>query len=204
MPLPEYQFDNIVVSIVPVPAAVWLFGSALAGLGWARHHSKRFRAMVLAAVVATSVGHTVAWAHGGGPDKGFSADRIERMTNRMSKKLDLSDEQRASIEAIVAASRAEAEPLQAELNGMREPIRAFATAETFDESALRARIEANAETVTDLMVIGVRTMHDVRAQLTPEQQAEAEAIMKKFGQKMHDRKDGRKSDRGKKYKQHRD
>jgi hypothetical protein len=29
-------FDNIVVSAVPVPAAVWLFGSALAGLGWLR------------------------------------------------------------------------------------------------------------------------------------------------------------------------
>jgi hypothetical protein len=28
--------DNIVVSTVPIPAAVWLFGSALAGLGWIR------------------------------------------------------------------------------------------------------------------------------------------------------------------------
>ena len=28
--------DNIVVSAVPIPAAVWLFGSALAGLGWMR------------------------------------------------------------------------------------------------------------------------------------------------------------------------
>jgi hypothetical protein len=28
--------DNITVSTVPVPAAVWLFGSALAGLGWLR------------------------------------------------------------------------------------------------------------------------------------------------------------------------
>jgi hypothetical protein len=28
--------DNIVVSNVPVPAAVWLFGSALGGLGWMR------------------------------------------------------------------------------------------------------------------------------------------------------------------------
>ena len=26
--------DDIVVSVVPVPAAVWLFGSALLGLGW--------------------------------------------------------------------------------------------------------------------------------------------------------------------------
>ena len=30
------QFDNITVSIVPIPGAVWLFGSALAGLGWLR------------------------------------------------------------------------------------------------------------------------------------------------------------------------
>jgi hypothetical protein len=28
--------DNVTVSAVPVPAAVWLFGSALAGLGWVR------------------------------------------------------------------------------------------------------------------------------------------------------------------------
>jgi hypothetical protein len=28
--------DNIVVSSVPIPAAVWLFGSALGGLGWMR------------------------------------------------------------------------------------------------------------------------------------------------------------------------
>jgi len=30
------HIDNINVSAVPVPAAVWLFGSALAGLGWIR------------------------------------------------------------------------------------------------------------------------------------------------------------------------
>jgi hypothetical protein len=30
------EIDNINVSAVPVPAAVWLFGSALAGLGWMR------------------------------------------------------------------------------------------------------------------------------------------------------------------------
>ena len=30
------EIDNIVVSAVPVPAAVWLFGSARAGLGWMR------------------------------------------------------------------------------------------------------------------------------------------------------------------------
>jgi hypothetical protein len=30
------ELDNIVVTAVPIPAAVWLFGSALAGLGWFR------------------------------------------------------------------------------------------------------------------------------------------------------------------------
>jgi hypothetical protein len=32
----KVQFDNIVVTAVPVPAAIWLFGSALAGMGWMR------------------------------------------------------------------------------------------------------------------------------------------------------------------------
>ena len=32
----QIQLDNVSVSAVPVPAAVWLFGSALAGLGWMR------------------------------------------------------------------------------------------------------------------------------------------------------------------------
>jgi hypothetical protein len=30
------QINNIKVNVVPIPAAVWLFGSALAGLGWFR------------------------------------------------------------------------------------------------------------------------------------------------------------------------
>lgn len=31
-----YKVSNIVVSVIPVPAAVWLFGSALGMLGWVR------------------------------------------------------------------------------------------------------------------------------------------------------------------------
>ncbi len=31
-------YDNIVVNVVPIPAAVWLFASALAGLGWFRRN----------------------------------------------------------------------------------------------------------------------------------------------------------------------
>lgn len=30
------ELDNVVVSAVPIPAAIWLFGSALVGLGWVR------------------------------------------------------------------------------------------------------------------------------------------------------------------------
>jgi hypothetical protein len=40
VPIPGVlEVDNIVVSAVPVPAAVWLFGSALAGLGFMRRNS---------------------------------------------------------------------------------------------------------------------------------------------------------------------
>lgn len=33
--------DNVVVNVVPIPAAVWLFGSALLGLGWLRRTTPR-------------------------------------------------------------------------------------------------------------------------------------------------------------------
>jgi len=159
-----------------------------------RPHSKTFRAVVLAVVIASGVGLTAAWAKGGGPGsgpgKGLSIERIERMTERMAEKLDLSDEQQASIKTILTASRAQAEPLQTELAGARGQIREYVTAEAFDEQALRAQLQANAATMTELMVIGARTMHDVRAQLTPEQRAEAEAMMAKFGDRRGHR-DGR-------------
>jgi hypothetical protein len=29
-------YDNVKINVVPVPAAVWLFGSALGLLGWIR------------------------------------------------------------------------------------------------------------------------------------------------------------------------
>jgi hypothetical protein len=35
----QVRLDDITVSAVPVPAAVWLFGSALAGLGWFRRRT---------------------------------------------------------------------------------------------------------------------------------------------------------------------
>jgi hypothetical protein len=34
------MLDNIAVTAVPIPAAVWLFGSALAGLGWLKRIKK--------------------------------------------------------------------------------------------------------------------------------------------------------------------
>ena len=33
---PGLMIDNLSATVVPIPAAVWLFGSALAGLGWLR------------------------------------------------------------------------------------------------------------------------------------------------------------------------
>lgn len=32
--------DNVSISVVPIPAAVWLFGSGLAGLGWMRRRQR--------------------------------------------------------------------------------------------------------------------------------------------------------------------
>jgi len=35
----SFGIDNLSVNVVPIPAAAWLFGSALMGLGWVRRHA---------------------------------------------------------------------------------------------------------------------------------------------------------------------
>jgi len=35
----DAALDNIVVNVVPLPATIWLFGSALAGIGWLRRRA---------------------------------------------------------------------------------------------------------------------------------------------------------------------
>jgi len=147
-----------------------------------RKHSKKIRTIVLALVLATGVGATVAWAtaaqfgsgHWGDPD------RFEHGISRMAKYLDLDEAQRETIDGIVASSRAQAQPYRTELATLPTDMRALLETDVFYEDQVRVLLQSRAAAMLELSVIGARTMHEIRAELTPEQRAEADALMERF------------------------
>lgn len=104
---------------------------------------------------------------------GHRGGRMERMTRH----LDLSDEQRTQIEAILANARTEGEQLRSELATLREEVGAMIRSDGYYEDQVRIQVEAKAPVFVELTVLGIRTMNDVYQVLTPEQRAKADEML---------------------------
>jgi Spy/CpxP family protein refolding chaperone len=157
-----------------------------------RRHSKTARVLILITAIAVAVGGTIALAggkHGGDWNQG---DRMAFMLDRMTDRLDLSEAQQAKVESILTASRNESEPYRAELATLRSDMRALVEADEFYADQVRIKLESKASAMVELGMIAARTMHDVRAQLTPEQRAEADELLQKFADKSDRRSRGHK------------
>lgn len=98
------------------------------------------------------------------------------MIRALDRHLDLSDEQRAAIEQIVDDSRAEGRALRTQIQPLFEQIRASIEQDGFDEDGVRILLENQSPQMIDMMLLRIRTLADIRAQLTPEQQAAAKEL----------------------------
>lgn len=141
-----------------------------------RRPARGRRAVTLVAVLVTA-GAVATAAFGMNHNGGFGGPMA-----RITKKLDLSDTQQEKIEAILSASRSEAAPLREDMQTMRTELQTLVKSDVFYEDQVRAKVGAHSETMIELAVLGARTMHAVRAELTPEQQAEAEAMLERFAE----------------------
>lgn len=104
---------------------------------------------------------------------------------RLAEVLDLSAEQRAQIEKIVADERAANATIREQLRENREKLRELTDSDTFDEAAIRAVAANKSQQKIELMVAHARTRHAINALLTPEQRALADKLrpMMKKGRK---------------------
>lgn len=139
---------------------------------------------------ATALGVLTAWAlawgvnenDGAEPDAGsfeghrWGAHRGGRM-DRMARHLDLSDEQRAEVEAILADARTKGEQLRGELATLREEVGAMIRSDGYYEDQVRVQVESKSPVFVELTVLGIRTMNDVYQVLTPEQRAKADEML---------------------------
>ncbi len=130
------------------------------------------RTVIVGTITVALAGSAVAfagWGAGrhGGRDGGPGAFGF---LERGMQCLNLSEEQRAKVDAIVAETRPAIAALREQLRTMRQSFRATHAPGTFDEAAIRAEWAKRAAIHTELAVKLAKARADVFAVLTPEQQ----------------------------------
>lgn len=98
------------------------------------------------------------------------------MIHALDRHVDLTDEQYAAIESILESSRTEGEALRTRMEPLHEQIRAQIHQDGFDEGQVRILLENQSPLMIDAMLLRIRTLAEIRDQLTPEQQQLAEEM----------------------------
>ncbi len=105
---------------------------------------------------------------------------------KMFKGLDLTDAQKAQIEQLTAAHR-QTMPDRSELVAHREELRSLLQAPTFDEAGVRVMLEKQQAKRLEMEVAQLKFQHQLRAVLTPEQQAKLDERKAKMRHKMREK-----------------
>jgi protein CpxP len=108
---------------------------------------------------------------------GFHHGRHQRF-EKMAAALGLSEQQKAKIQDIFKQNRQQAEAVRAKLFTEKRNMRALVLADKTDESAIRAEATKIAGIEGDLAVQRAHMIHQMRAVLTPEQQAKFKTMQK--------------------------
>ncbi len=108
-------------------------------------------------------------------------DRMDRgATFVLNRTSDVTDEQRAEIDAILDAVAPEAWALKSEGKDLREAVREAVTGETIDADALEAFRAEGLEHADEASKLLVETFVEIAEVLTPEQRAELAEQAQKF------------------------
>ncbi len=111
-------------------------------------------------------GHHMGSGHERG-DKGFKLDR-------MAKKLNLGDDQRTQIEAIMEASKQQMSDQRDKVQANREQLRSLTMQSPLDEVAVRTIADAQGDLKADMIFLRAQQRAKINAILTDEQRAELE------------------------------
>lgn len=108
--------------------------------------------------------------------RGMQGNPFVEQVMRGIKRLDLEDEQRASIREIMQTLKADSNDLMDQTRAGHMQLRALITAENYDEVAVAALAEKEGELATERMILSSKALSEIYAQLNQEQQAELDAM----------------------------
>ena len=144
---------------------------------------KSFKMLLATALIASSLGmagQVAAMPYGGGPDgcmrggqhrgpggKGFN---VERMSNR----LNLTEEQRTQVQAIVDGNSEQMTDLRTRMQQNRETMRQLVQQTPFAEEEIRELADEQGDLKADMIVLRAQQRSEINAILTDEQRAQME------------------------------
>ncbi len=105
---------------------------------------------------------------------------------KMFKGLNLTDAQKAKIEQLTTAHRANM-PDKATREAARKELKTLLATETFDEAGVRVLLEKQQAQRLEVEVAQLKFQHQLRAVLTPEQQAKLDERKSRMHQKMREK-----------------
>jgi Spy/CpxP family protein refolding chaperone len=145
---------------------------------------------ILASVLAgaLAIGAAVAlparMAHHGGS---FGKPGFGGGIARALASLDLTDEQKAQVKAILKDEEPRVEPLMDDMLRSKKALFDAVHARTFDEKAVRSAASSSARATTELSVERARMVSRLRDLLTDEQQERLETIHRQFEERLENR-----------------
>ena len=126
--------------------------------------------------------------------RGMQGNPFVEQVMRGIKRLDLEDEQRASIKAIMQSLKADSRDLMAQTKAGHLQLRALIQAENYDETAVAALAEKEGELATERMILSSQALSKIYAQLNDEQRAELDTMASERMAKRGERHRQRSSD----------
>lgn len=102
-------------------------------------------------------------------------------------RLDLTEAQRSQVQSIMEAHRAERQALAEKVRDARQALHAKVTAETLDESGIRAAHAALSQLEADQVVMRAKIRAEIHQLLTPEQRAKAAELKAQAQKRRADR-----------------
>jgi len=104
------------------------------------------------------------------------------------KRLDLDDEQKAAIRAVMQDLKAEVRPIMQEMKAGHMQLKELIKADSYDEKAVEALAEKEGEMAAERLVITSRALSEVYSHLTPEQRDELAAMAEERTERRADRR----------------
>ena len=150
---------------------------------------------IIGTLLLTTGGFAVAQDNDGGQkrhrsdqQRGMQGMPVVDRVIRALKRLDLEEEQKTEVKAILQGMKEDLRPIMGETKAGQKQLKELITAETFDEDAIATIAEKEGDLAAERTMIVARAMSGVFALLTDEQRAELETMSEQRRERRSERR----------------